>query len=77
VSELVFARIREQLLPLQATPFELEQDLQRLVADHPELLAVAQMNPSVPRRFVLIDTEVATPDEAEGVGPRGTGSSLR
>jgi hypothetical protein len=68
VSELIFARIGEQLLPLQATPFEFERDLQRLVADHPELLAGAQMNPSAPRHFVLVDTEVAIPDEAEGSG---------
>jgi hypothetical protein len=38
------------------------------VAEHPELLAGAQMNPSVPRRFVLIDTEVAVPEQAEGSG---------
>jgi hypothetical protein len=68
MSELIFARIGEQFLPLQATPFALERDLQRLVADHPALLAGAQMNPSAPRRFVLVDTEVAVPDEAEGSG---------
>lgn len=68
MSDLIFARIGEQLLPLQATPFEFERDLQRLVADHPELLAGAQMNPTAPRRFVLVGTEVAVPDEAEGSG---------
>jgi hypothetical protein len=68
MSELIFARIGEQLFPLQATPFALERDLQQLVADHPELLAGAQMNPSAPRHFVLVDTEVAVPDEAEGSG---------
>ncbi len=68
MSEVIFARIGEQLFPLQATPFALERDLQRLVAEHPELLAGAQMNPSAPRRFVLVDTEVAVPDEAEGSG---------
>ena len=68
VSELIFARIGEQLFPLQATPFALERDLQQLVAEHPELLAGAQMNPSAPRHFILVDTEVAIPDEAEGSG---------
>lgn len=68
MSDLVFARIGEQLLVLEATPFELERDLQQLVADHPELLAGAQMNPVAPRHFVLVGTEVAVPDEAEGSG---------
>ena len=68
MSELIFARNGEQLFPLQATPFELERDLQRLVAEHPELLAGAEMNPSAPRHFALVDTEVAVPDEAEGSG---------
>ena len=66
--DIIFARIGDQLHPLESTPFKLEEDLQRLVAEHPELLAGAQMAPAAPRRFALVGTEVPVPDQAAGSG---------
>ena len=68
MSDLVFARIDDELHPLDETPFAVERDIQRLVGAHPELLAGAQMDPGSPRRFVLVAEEVPVPDEAEGSG---------
>ena len=66
--DVIFARIGEQLHPLESTPFKLEEDLQQLVAEHPELLAGAQMDPAAPRRFALVGIEVPVPDQAAGSG---------
>jgi hypothetical protein len=46
---------------------EKEKVLQDLLANHPSLLAGSEMNPEVPRRFVLIGQEL-------GVGPEEGGS---
>lgn len=77
MSEAVFARIDNELHPLDETPFSVERDIQRLVGAHPELLAGAQMDPGSPRRFVLIAEEIPVPDQAEGVGAVGPGSLVR
>jgi hypothetical protein len=68
MTDTIYARIGDDLLPLAETPFPLEADLQALVADHPELLAGAQIDPNNPRRFVLVAREVAVPDRAAGGG---------
>lgn len=68
MSDVIFARIGGDLYPLEETAFPLEVDLQRLVGDHPELLAGVQMDPSSPRRFALISREVPVPDRVDGGG---------
>lgn len=51
---------------MQERPYENEDLLQTLVERHPELLAGDQMNPSSPRRWLLISREMAVPDETDG-----------
>ncbi len=53
------------LEPMQEQPFDLEDTLQELVANHPELLSGEQINPGNPRRWILIKREQGIAD-AEG-----------
>jgi hypothetical protein len=50
-----------ELVEMRAELFESEDLLQRLVADHPALLAGAQMTPGDPRRWMLIRREMGLP----------------
>ena len=47
-------------------PFALEDTLQKLVADHPKLLSGEQINPSDPRRWLLIQREQGIADTEDG-----------
>ena len=47
---------------LEETPFELEEQLQSLIATHPELLAGEQINPDSPRRWILVSREQGIAD---------------
>ena len=58
-----------ELAPLEEQPFETENDLQRLIAEHPELLDGEQMRPDDPRRWILVTREKGIP-EASGAGDR-------
>ena len=53
------------LEPLQEVPFDTEDELQELVADYPELLAVEQIDPENPRRWILIKREKGIPDRPD------------
>lgn len=55
----------EQLVPMKEAPYDSEALLQRLLADHPSLLAGDQMNSTAPRRWLLIDREFGVPDEQD------------
>ena len=55
-----------QLAPMSEVPFELEDNLQELVAEHPGLLSGEQMNPDNPRRFILIGREQGIADITGG-----------
>ena len=58
---------RENLEPLEERRFEQEEHLQKLIADHPDLLAGEQIRPEDPRRWILITREqgiAETPDSA-------------
>ena len=46
-----------ELEPMVEEPFAAEDLLQSLVADHPELLSGEQINPTEPRRWILIRRE--------------------
>ena len=50
------------LAPMRSHVFEAEDDLQRLIADHPSLLAGEDMNPERPRRWILVSREAGVPD---------------
>lgn len=49
------------LVEMRAQLFDSEEDLQELVARHPELLAGAQMTPGDPRRWMLVRREMGVP----------------
>ena len=54
-----------KLEPLQEEPFSTEDELQALLAEHPELLDGEQMQPDHPRRWVLISREMGIPEEPD------------
>ena len=54
-----------EIHPLAEEPFDTEDLLQRLVADHPELLDGEQMRPGDPRRWILITREKSIPDTVD------------
>ena len=56
------------LVAMQSAQFARESDFQALVGDFPELLAGEQMNAQSPRRFLLVDREVAIPQSLGGQG---------
>lgn len=58
----------DELEPLQATAYPTEQVLQQLVANHPELLAGGIESSG---GLVLVDREMAVPDEEAGSGRWG------
>ena len=47
----------ERLEPLNEEPFSTEDDLQSLIAQHPELLGGEQIRLGAPRRWLLITRE--------------------
>ena len=56
------------LEPLEEEPFSTEDDLQALLAEHPELLDGEQMRPGNPRRWILVTREkgiAETPEAGE------------
>ena len=59
-------RDEQSLIRMNARPYENELDLQLLVAKYPDLLAGDQINPSVPRRWLLVQQEAGVPAELGG-----------
>ncbi|MDA0352477.1 MAG: hypothetical protein O3A10_09750 [Chloroflexi bacterium] len=58
-----------RLQELEETPFDAEATFQELLAEHPRLLAGDQIDPSSPRRWLLVAREVGVPD-SDGSGDR-------
>ena len=58
-----------ELDPMEEGPYDRELTLQKLVAEHRELLAGEQITPGVPRRWILIEREQGIP-EFEGGSDR-------
>lgn len=54
------------LREVHVAPYDFEKDLQRLLADHPNLLPGAQIDPASPRRWLLIKREAGVPKEQGG-----------
>ena len=48
-----------------STTYDLEADLQELLADNVELLPGAQINPSNPRKWLLVKREAGIPNHEE------------
>lgn len=58
MSERIYAKSEDGgLEPLEEEPFSTEDELQSLIAEHPELLDGEQMRPGDPRRWILISRE--------------------
>lgn len=51
--------------PLTATDYQDEAALQKLIADHPEVLDGERITPGDPRRWLLISREMGIPDSPE------------
>ncbi len=58
----------ENLVALEERRYDLEADLQQLLARYPDLLAGDQMDTATPRRWLLVRRELAIPDQQEGAG---------
>ena len=65
MAERIYVRDAEDRLePLAEEPFSTEDALQRLLAEHPELLDGEQMRPGDPRRWILVTREQGIADTA-------------
>ena len=68
MGERIYIMSGEGLEPMEEEPFDLEDTLQALIAEHPELLDGAQITPEDPRRWILVTREkgiAATPGGAD------------
>jgi len=54
------------LMRMNEQPYEAEDLLQKLLADHSDLLAGDQINTDVPRRWLFIGREIGVPGEEDG-----------
>ena len=57
-----------KLIAMEESPYDSETLLQKLLADHPDLLAGDQINDEEPRRWLLVTREMAVPGEQDGSG---------
>ena len=70
MAERIYTRSPEGgLEPLEAEPFSTEDELQELIANHPELLDGEQVRPDDPRRWILVTREKGIA-ESPGAGAR-------
>lgn len=66
MDEIYIERRTGELTPVRAVDYESEDLLQRLLVEHPDLLAGNQMRGAEPRRWLLIGREIGVPDEVDG-----------
>lgn len=57
-----------KLIAMEESPYDSETLLQKLLADHPDLLAGDQINAEEPRQWLLVTREMAVPGEQDGAG---------
>jgi hypothetical protein len=57
-----------ELVPVQLAPYEFEDEIQRLLEHHPELLPGTQIDPESPLRWLLVKREAGVPAEEGGGG---------
>jgi hypothetical protein len=58
----------KQLVELSSAPYDSEALLQEFLERYPNLLAGNQIDPSAPRRWLLVTREASVPAEADGNG---------
>lgn len=56
-----------KLVEMSASAYDSEALLQQLLAEYPNLLAGAQVDPVAPRRWLLVSREVGVPSQESGV----------
>jgi len=56
------------LVAMEEAPYDSENLLQELLANHPDLLAGDQIDADEPRRWLLVSREMSVPDEQDGAG---------
>ena len=54
-----------ELVAMTVTPYEAEEVLQKLLEEHPDLLAGGQMTPQDPRRWALVRREQGVSDRED------------
>ena len=57
MGERIYIMSGEGLEPMEEEPFDLEDTLQALIAEHPELIDGEQVRPGDPRRWILVKRE--------------------
>ena len=66
MAERIYTRsMQGGLEPLEEEPFATEDELQSLIAEHPELLDGEQIRPGAPRRWLLITREKGIAETSE------------
>lgn len=58
----------DRLVGLDETPYDSEDLLQHFLARYPDLLPGHQIDPTSPRRWLLVDREVGIPDAPDAAG---------
>lgn len=64
MAERIYILDGDNLQPMEEQRFALEDDLQKLLAEHPHLLDGEQVSPGNPRRWLLIKREMGVPAAA-------------
>lgn len=64
MAERIYILDGDSLQPMEEQRFALEDDLQKLLAEHPHLLDGEQVRPGNPRRWLLIKREMGVPAAA-------------
>jgi hypothetical protein len=67
-SRIYLLKKDSKLLVMEEAAYDSERLLQKLLADHPDLLAGDQIDADEPRRWLLVTREIAIPGEPEGAG---------
>jgi len=67
MSEAIFLlQDNGQIIDMREQPFESEEFMQKLVAQHPQLLLIDQLDSQLPNRLLLISREIGVPSEEKG-----------
>ena len=66
VDSIFLLGAQEKLVELRAQDYDSEELLQRLLADHPHLIAGQQIDESSPRRWLFITREMGIAGEETG-----------
>ena len=65
MGERIYIMNGKTLVPMEEKAFDLEDTLQALIADHPDLLDGTQMTPENPRRWILVTREKGIAETAD------------